>query len=313
MTAQLPFIITYNEEEYVLGGLSNGPIFSPEDWGVETEGDCSALWRGYNYGCDIIEDVLYLTFVYLNPKDELYPEIGGIAPEGGAYRGLKIKVQYNGKVRLLQDFDRQYYVHQGFQSAAAHDTVLDLTLEEGVVIKIVDRSKEAQRHRRLFHKGFGNSSLDIFGYQRIWRMLGMAPLRAEPEQNNGGDDTQINSAKSKETSMTHEQIVGWVLKMWSERFPKEAELVGQDECSKQAQILARIIRDEVNSLIKYESNEEEAWDKTQKNYLFAPAGPEYDVDNQDDGRLNVNAATDFDEDELFMEDDLPGFIKDEIE
>ncbi|WP_319581618.1 hypothetical protein [uncultured Pseudodesulfovibrio sp.] len=271
MTAQFPIIFDYGGEDYALGELSNGAIFSPTDWGVETQSDCSALWRGYNYGCSIIEDSLYLTFVYMNAKDGLYPKIGGITPEEGVYRGLEIRVPYNGQIRLLKDFDRQYYVHQGFQSAAAHHTVLDFTLNDGLVTEIVDKSDDALRHRKLFNKGFGNSDTDAFGYERIWRMLDMDPLQSNSDLNQ-------NESASDEVTDTHipqKQIIRWFLNMWNDRFPEEMKQIGHVECSKQAYVLAGVVRQQMNSLIKYYDYEEkEAWEKTQKDYLIGPAGPE---------------------------------------
>ncbi len=271
MTAQFPIIIDYDGEDYSLGELSNGAIFSPTDWGVETQSDCSALWHGYNYGCSIIDDSLYLTFIFMDSKDGLYPKIGGITPEGGTYRGLKIRVPYTGQIRLLKDFDRQYYVHQGFQSAAAHHTVLDLTLNNGLVTEIVDRSDDALRHRKLFNKSFGNSNTDALGYQRIWRMLCMDSLQSKSDLN----QDKSASDEIKDARIPREQIISWFLNMWNDSFPEEMEQVGHEECSKQAYVLAGIVRSQMSHLIKYyDYNEIEAWEKARKDYLIAPAGPE---------------------------------------
>jgi len=161
MTAQFPDHIIFRDERYDVGGFSNGPIFLPNHWGVETESRCSANLRGYTVGYSVIDDELFTTYLFLNSKDGLYPMIGGVTPEDGVYKGLKMKVPYDGKLRLLKDFDRKYYMHIGFQAAAGHNTVLELSFEKGKLIEIHDRSEEAQALRAEYDKKYDSSPLTI--------------------------------------------------------------------------------------------------------------------------------------------------------
>jgi len=102
-------------------------------------------------------------------------------------------------------------------------------------------------------------------------MLRMDSLQSKPDIN----QDESASDEVKDARMPQEQIVSWFLNMWNDSFPEEMEQVGHEECSKQAYILARIVRAQMNRLIEYyEHNEETAWDKIQGNYLLAPAEPE---------------------------------------
>ena len=157
MTAQIPDHVMFEDERYDLGGASNGPLFSPGDWGVETESRWSANWRGYTVGYGVINEELYITYIYLNSTDGIYPVIGGVTPEDGMYKNLKMKLPYDGKIRLVKDFNRHYYVHVGFQATAAHDTVLELTFDKGQLVEIRDRSEEAKRLREEYDKGHERS------------------------------------------------------------------------------------------------------------------------------------------------------------
>jgi len=173
MTAQFPDHISFLGEDFVLNGLTNGSLFSPEDRGMETRSECTALQKGFSASYAIIDEVLYVTRLYINSKDGLYPNIDGVTPVDGVYEGIKMKVPYTGKIRLVKDFDRKYYVHHGYQAAAAHHTVLDLSLNDGLVTEIVDRAEDARKQRELFEQGHGKSNRDAFGFQRIWRVLAM--------------------------------------------------------------------------------------------------------------------------------------------
>jgi len=161
MTAQIPDYISFLDEEYSIGGVSDGPLFSPTDWGVEAKSRFSANWRGYTVGYGIIDDELFITRIYMNSEEGLYPKIGGVTPEDGIYKGLKMKVPYGGKLRLLKDFDRKYYMHIGFQAAAGHNTVLELSFEKGRLFEINDRSEEAQALRAEYDKKYDSSPLTI--------------------------------------------------------------------------------------------------------------------------------------------------------
>lgn len=171
MTAQFPDYISFLNEDYALGGLTNGPLFSPEDWGIETQSDCTALRKGFSVSYSIIDEALYITRLYINSKDGLYPDIDGVTPDDGVYEGIKMKVSYTGKIRLVKDFDRKYYIHHGYQATAAHHTVFELSLKDGAVTDIIDRSQDAQRLREEYDKKYENSELDLLGYMSSLREL----------------------------------------------------------------------------------------------------------------------------------------------
>ena len=63
-------------------------------------------------------------------------------------------VPFTGKLRLARGFIEDLYVHMGFQKPSAFETVLDISLEEGKITDIKDRSQEAAKIRGQFKKRY---------------------------------------------------------------------------------------------------------------------------------------------------------------
>lgn len=61
-------------------------------------------------------------------------------------------VPFTGKIRLAKDFPEELYIHMGYQKPTAFKTVLDITLKEGRVVEIKDRSQEMEEKRGAFQK-----------------------------------------------------------------------------------------------------------------------------------------------------------------
>lgn len=147
MTAQIPDYVDYDGEEYALLGLTGGPLFSIRKWGIEPKNDgFSGNWRGYTIRYHI-DDGIYVTSLYANSSDGLYPTINGVDPVDQVYENLNLRINYTGKVQLGTGFLRDYYVHQGFQQAGAFEKVLDFLFEDGRLIQIIDRSEDAKHAR----------------------------------------------------------------------------------------------------------------------------------------------------------------------
>ena len=83
-----------------------------------------------------------------------YLPIGETQPEIGAgqatYPGLSVVIPFPGKIPLAKDFIPELYIHMGYQKPMAFKTVLDITLQDGQVVEIRNRSQEMEEKPGAF-------------------------------------------------------------------------------------------------------------------------------------------------------------------
>ena len=147
MTAQIPDEFIFKGKKYELIGIKGDDLFSPETFGMEPEMIHTACYRGFYAKYRFTREVLYLSELTINEKNNNYLPINGIKPIGNplhemTYRKLNLIIPFTGKIRMARNFLNENYVHMGFQSPWAYETVLDITIKEGKVIDIKDRSEE---------------------------------------------------------------------------------------------------------------------------------------------------------------------------
>jgi hypothetical protein len=58
--------------------------------------------------------------------------------------------RFTGKIRLAKDLIKDLYIHMGYQKPTAFKTILDITLKDGRVVEINDRSREMEEKRGAF-------------------------------------------------------------------------------------------------------------------------------------------------------------------
>ncbi len=118
----------------------------------------TACYRGFYATYELKEGTLFLKELTLREKNRNYLPIEGIEPEWeeyqATYHNLKVMVPYTGKIRLAKDFIRELYIHMGFQKATAFKTVLDITLKDGRIVEINDRSQEIEQKRGAFKRRY---------------------------------------------------------------------------------------------------------------------------------------------------------------
>lgn len=159
MTGQVPDTVVHQGAEYALIGLRGGPLPMPQDFGIEPVSPHTGCCRGF-VARWLIEDNRFLldnlTVWVQSPAElEALPPINRIRPFiQGEYYQLRLPVSFTGTLRLASGFVEDFYVHQGFQKASAYETVLDVKLEEGRVLEVKDRSKEAAQRRGEFRKRY---------------------------------------------------------------------------------------------------------------------------------------------------------------
>ena len=158
MTAQISDTFIFEAEEYSLIGIRGGDLASPEQFGMEPKMLSTACYRGFFATYEVTREALYLRELTLREKNGNYLPIEGIQPETGnhraTYHGLNVRVSFTGKIRIAKGFIHDLYIHMGYQKASAYETVLDLTLNDGRIVKILDRSKEMEQKRGAFKKHY---------------------------------------------------------------------------------------------------------------------------------------------------------------
>lgn len=186
MTAQFTDTFIFRGDQYSLIGIDGGTLALPEQFGMEPEQFSSACYRGFYATYELTEEALYLREMTLREKNGNYLPIAGILPgkEGdkatrslsmdvqayvvfpssqaahiATYHDLNVVISFTGKIRLARDFIHELYIHMGYPKATAFKTVLDITLKDGRVIEINDRSQEMEQKRGAFKKHYESENM----------------------------------------------------------------------------------------------------------------------------------------------------------
>ncbi len=160
MTAQISDTFIFKNKKYELIGIIGEDLFSPKALGMEPEMIHTACYSGYYATYQLNKNSLYLKKLTIRDKNNYYPPIDGIEPMKDDYEGvaiyskLKYIIPFTGKIRLARGFIQEFYIHMGYQKASAFEEVFDITIEEGRVIEIKDRSKEIEQIRGAFKKRY---------------------------------------------------------------------------------------------------------------------------------------------------------------
>ena len=159
MTAQIPEIVIYKSDKFDLIGMTGRGLFVPSDFGMVSGSPHTACWRGFYSTYEITEGRLFLKNMKVYEKDGNYKPINNVMPKEGLYSNINLPASFTGKLRLAKDFNKEFYVHMGFQKASAFGVVLDLTFEEGHLKDVNDRSKELEDKRGEFKKRYESEDL----------------------------------------------------------------------------------------------------------------------------------------------------------
>ena len=89
MTAQIGDSFKFDGQDYTIVALSEYIRFDPREYGITPEAACTACWAGYWCAYNIKEDGIYLEDLYINSKDDYYPEILGVNPVSEEETGNK--------------------------------------------------------------------------------------------------------------------------------------------------------------------------------------------------------------------------------
>lgn len=158
MTAQIHDNFIFKGEEYDLIGLKGGDLFSPEKFGMYPVMMDTSCYRGFYATYEISGGSLFLRDLTLSERDGNYLPIDSVIPDKedyqASYHNLSLRVPFSGELRLAKGFIEKLYIHMGYQNATSFKTVLDLTLDNGKVISVKNRSREMKQKRKAFKKHF---------------------------------------------------------------------------------------------------------------------------------------------------------------
>lgn len=160
MTAQVGDRFQFKGEDYSIVAMSTPIGFKPQDYGITPEPVCTACWDGYWCEYEITKAGIILKNLYINSKNDHYPEINGISPQNDRqkksrfqymghhlYKDLDIRMDYTGRILIGKDFIQKYYIHMGYQRAWAYETLEELVFQDGALIETVRHSEMARRLR----------------------------------------------------------------------------------------------------------------------------------------------------------------------
>jgi hypothetical protein len=163
MTAQISDTFLFKGDEYSVIGMKGGDLASPKQFGMEPEMISTACYRGFYATYELTEESLYLKELTLREKNGNYLPIEGSEPAKedyqATYHGLSVVIPFTGKIRLAKDFIEELYIHMGYQKPTAFKTVLDITLKDGRVVEIKDRSWEMEQKHGAFKKQYESGNM----------------------------------------------------------------------------------------------------------------------------------------------------------
>ncbi len=161
MTAQATDTFLFKGKPYELIGITEGDLFSSQDFGIEAEFINTACWRGFYSTYEIADKRIFLKemTVLLEPrKDGKCKTINNVLPQQisddeALYKEINLPVSsFTGKIRIARSFIDELYIHMGFPKPSAFKTVLDLTFEGGELKETKNRSREMKKKRGTFKK-----------------------------------------------------------------------------------------------------------------------------------------------------------------
>lgn len=159
------FII--NGNVYDLIGMSGDNLLWSEQFGTLP----AELPVAHHATYELTPDALYLRSLTIKEDNVRYLPVKAKEPQGvfsqNTYQGLSTAVPFTGKIRLGKGFRKEPFINMGYQKAVAFETVLDITIKNGRVTEVMDRSWEMEQKRYALQKCYeSRKRLEGMGYQK---------------------------------------------------------------------------------------------------------------------------------------------------
>lgn len=163
MAAQIFYIFLINNDRYVLIGRAGDDLVSPEQLGAWQSEPHVSCHRNLCAIYELTMDTLYFRGIIHIGENENYKSIGGTVPSTSscqaAFNDLNEAIYFNGKIRLAKEFIKEPYINMGYQKALAFRTVLDITLKDGQVVKVKNRSGEMEQKRDALKECYNSANI----------------------------------------------------------------------------------------------------------------------------------------------------------
>lgn len=165
MTAQITDTFIFKGKRFELIGIEGGELFSPDVFGMKPEMIHTACYSGFYATYKLNKSSLLLTKLTIKDANNNYPPIDGVEPSTNdfnvvaTYNNLKYTIPFTGRIRLASGFIEELYIHMGFQKATSFKEVYDITIEEGRIVEVKDRSEDVEKKRGAFKKRYESGSI----------------------------------------------------------------------------------------------------------------------------------------------------------
>jgi len=180
VTAQTPNSIEYQEHLYVIASKKGTELFEPQQHGLDPVSFSTADERGYYCCYAVRSSQLLLTKLGIGmvlEKGKQPPTLFGVTPHKEThdvysrplfakeprrtyssrespewiYSDLEVQVPFTGRLFLGRHFIRELYTHVGFPTAWSFEEALELRIDDGAIIEVVERSQDMARIRERFN------------------------------------------------------------------------------------------------------------------------------------------------------------------
>jgi hypothetical protein len=158
MATQITDIVIYKRQSYSLIGKEVVNFGFTWSSGMNAAMINETCYIGCQATYEFINNMFYLKSVVLKERNNDYWPINGIEPiiknNVGFYNNLNYEYKINGKLRLAKGLIKEYDINIGYPKASSFKKVLDITLEDGRIIEVKDRSKEMELKRGAFKRHY---------------------------------------------------------------------------------------------------------------------------------------------------------------
>lgn len=154
MTPQVRDTFQYEGDRYFAVAGNSFVGFQPSDYGICPAPRNTACWDGYWCEYQISEKGIILQNLYINAKDDYYPEINHVSPlkDGKMghhfYKNINIRIEYTGKILMGESFSEMQYVFMGYMGnhwSMSYKLLKELIFDHGKLVTTVDHSEEAKK------------------------------------------------------------------------------------------------------------------------------------------------------------------------
>src|SRR5687768_10052221 len=147
MTKQIPDIVLYKDEEFILAGLKGSRLFHPMDFGITSDmmDVTTACYRRYFCEYASVDRQLFLTGLSIIQREDIeFPLIEGVAAKSDgsglahSYENLRVPCTFSGGLILVRN---PVGLVGDYPSPIEFEEVVEVLFEEGRLEQEIDHSR----------------------------------------------------------------------------------------------------------------------------------------------------------------------------